>query len=220
MALAWVCCALNAGCASNPPAVAQTYVVQPHDTLYAIAWRHDVDYRDLARWNNLGADFTISVGQVLILAPPKRPSAAEAPAAARAARSGKPGAVEDNAAGAAAKWDWPTDRTSDPRPVPGGGILLPGRLGQDVRAARPGRVVYAGNGLRAYGNLLIIKHGENLLSAYAHNSDLVVREGQEVARGQVVAHMGLGPHRVCALYFEIRLDGRPVDPLKYLGPVH
>ena len=96
---------------------------------------------------------------------------------------------------------------------------MPGRLGQDVRAASAGRVVYAGNGLRGYGNLLIIKHDENLLSAYAHNNDLMVREGEQVAMGQVIAHMGLGPHQVCALYFEIRLNGKPTDPMRYLaGP--
>jgi lipoprotein NlpD len=118
-------------------------------------------------------------------------------------------------------WVWPTDRLAAPRAVVGGGILLPGRPGQDVRAAGPGRVVYTGNGLRGYGNLIIIKHperrpGESLLSSYAHNRELLVHEGQEVAAGEVIAHMGMGPHQVSALYFEIRVNGKPADPLRYL----
>jgi lipoprotein NlpD len=93
---------------------------------------------------------------------------------------------------------------------------LSGRLGQDVRAASAGRVVYAGSGLRGYGNLVIIKHGESLLSAYAHNRELLVHDGQEVAIGQVIAHMGEGAHRTPTLYFEIRQNGRPIDPVPLL----
>jgi len=96
--------------------------------------------------------------------------------------------------------------------------LLLGRLGQDVRAAGGGRVVYTGNGIRGYGNLVIIKHGDNLLSSYAHNRDLLVHDGQEVAAGQVIAHMGAGPHQISALYFEIRVNGKPVDPRSFLAP--
>ena len=114
------------------------------------------------------------------------------------------------------RWIWPTDRVGPPRSVPGGGVLLSGRLGQDVRAANAGRVVYAGNGLRGYGNLIIIKHAESLLSAYAHNREILVHDGQEVAIGQVIAHMGEGPQRSPILYFEIRQNGRPVDPLPFL----
>jgi len=116
----------------------------------------------------------------------------------------------------AAKWVWPTERTAAVRAVPGGGILLSGRLGQDVRAASAGRVVYAGSGLRGYGNLIIIKHGDSLLSAYAHNREMLVRDGQDVAAGEVIAHMGEGAHQVPVLYFEIRQNGRPIDPLPFL----
>jgi lipoprotein NlpD len=101
--------------------------------------------------------------------------------------------------------------------VPGGGILLSGRLGQDVRAASAGRVVYTGSGLRGYGNLVIIKHADSLLSAYAHNREMLVHDGQEVAMGQVIAHMGEGAHQSPVLYFEIRQNGRPVDPLPFLS---
>ena len=186
---------LLAGCADTTLDGPAVYVVRPEDTLYSIAWRHDLDYRDLARWNNLGADFRIAVGQVLVLGPGRAPAAAEA---------------------AASKWMWPTERLGEPRTLPGRGILLPGRLGQDVRAAGAGRVVYTGSGLRGYGNLIIIKHGDTLLSAYAHNREMLVHEGQEVAMGQVIAHMGEDAHQSPVLYFEIRQNGKAVDPLPLL----
>jgi lipoprotein NlpD len=111
---------------------------------------------------------------------------------------------------------WPTAQASAPRPVPGGGILLLGAVGQPIRAACAGRVVYAGSGIRGYGNLIIIKHGETLLTAYAHTIQLAVHEGQDVATGEEIAHMGTGAHQIAALYFEIRVDGKPVDPLPLL----
>ena len=93
-----------------------------------------------------------------------------------------------------------------------------GSSGQEVRAAAAGRVVYTGSGLRSYGQLLIIRHSESLLSAYAHNRELLVREGQEVAPGQPIARMGEAG-RQAVLYFEIRVNGKPTDPLKYLASV-
>ena len=279
IAAAGLCCFIIGGCASDAPYEPATYVVRPQDTLYSIAWRHNLDYRTLAKWNNIGADYRVSVGQVLVLqssgeprAPPAPPPPAsgvrnhgagsvpsvgkpvplaDPPAAAASPsvsqRAGDPGQSTGAPSGTApsgtatkapppvapgsaphgpesvaapsngnSKWVWPTDRLSAPRPVPGGGILLLGRLGQDVRAAGSGRVVYTGSGLRGYGNLIIIKHGDTLLSSYAHNRELLVREGQDVAAGQVIAHMGMGPHQVSALYFEIRVNGKPTDPLRYL----
>ena len=266
-------------------------MVRPGDTLYSIAWRHDLDFRDLARWNNIGADFRISVGQVLVLGqgsappaerampraaqkptptaaapPPAMPSSATPPSTmppssatprvskprplpdlaaaapntgapnAGAPNTGAPNAGAPNASASSSQgaasppsmtagernaqgWVWPTDRVGAPRVVPGGGILLSGRLGQDVRAASAGRVVYTGSGLRGYGNLVIIKHADSLLSAYAHNRETLVHDGQEVAMGQVIAHMGAGEgaQRSPILYFEIRQNGRPVDPLPFLS---
>jgi lipoprotein NlpD len=242
------------GCAASGPREVSTYVVRPQDTLYSIAWRHDLDYRDLARWNNIGADYRLAVGQVLVLqggharppaAAPERvaaPERAAVPARAGAAvpRVGKPAPLTGSGASpqpppaakarvpepvakapapavvGGAKWMWPTERRAAPRPVPGGGVLLFGQLGQDVRAASTGRVVYVGNGIRGYGNLVIIKHGETLLSSYAHNRETLVKEGQDVLIGQTIAHMGTGPHQTSVLYFEIRANGKPVDPLPYL----
>ena len=112
---------------------------------------------------------------------------------------------------------WPTSALESPRAVAGGGILMVGVLGQPVRAAGTGRIVYLGSGIRGYGNLIIIKHDESFLSAYAHTREVAVHEGQEVLRGQIMAQMGVGPHQSAALYFEIRLNGKPVDPLPYLS---
>jgi lipoprotein NlpD len=226
---------MAAGCASGSLYTPETYVVKPRDTLYSIAWRHDLDYRELARWNHIGSDYRIAVGQVLVLkpgnyrAPPVAARADAVPSAnvpstreyfrtgaaslgqpCNAASSGMPEPPQ------APHWMWPTAHASAPRPVPGGGILLLGALGQPIRAACGGRVVYAGNGIRGYGNLIIIKHGDTVLSAYAHTVELTVREGQEVQAGEQIARMGTGVHDIAALYFEIRLNGKPVDPLSFL----
>jgi lipoprotein NlpD len=192
-------------------------VVRPHDTLYSIAWRYNLDYRDLARWNHLASDFRIVVGQTLLLSGP-----AAAPPVGKEARTTVPPHPRTlNPAGnfrdSNQKWIWPTDRIAAPRPVPGGGILLPGQVGQDIRAACTGRVVYSGSGIRGYGILIIIKHGENLLSAYAHNRESLVHDGEEVAVGQVIAHMGEGAPQTPVLYFEIRRNGKPIDPLAFLS---
>jgi lipoprotein NlpD len=246
---------MAAGCASGPLYTPESYIVKPHDTLYSIAWRHDLDYRELALWNHIGTDYRITVGQVLMLKPgnyraPQVSARADAvPSAivpgATAPREGAPNAAVSSAAvpstresfqsGAsspgqpcdaassgmseppqAPRWTWPTAHASAPRPVPGGGILLLGALGQPIRAACGGRVVYAGNGIRGYGNLIIIKHGDTVLSAYAHTIELTVREGEEVQAGEQIARMGTGAHDIAALYFEIRLNGKPVDPLPLL----
>jgi lipoprotein NlpD len=238
-----LCCLLLGGCADTARNGPESYVVQPRDTVYSIAWRHDLDFRDLARWNNIGPDYRISVGQVLVLGPGPGPSPSPSPSPRRAPTpapapenrpprapvaptpgvagsrasetppAGKPRPLSESQA---TKWVWPTDEIGAPRPVPGGGVLLSGHLGQDVRAASAGRVVYTGSGLRGYGNLIIIKHADSLLSAYAHNREMLVHDGQEVAVGQVIGHMGEDAHQAPILYFEIRQNGRPIDPLPFL----
>lgn len=94
--------------------------------------------------------------------------------------------------------------------------MIGGRAGQPVRAAEAGKVVYAGSGLVGYGRLIIIKHNNDFLSAYGHNSKLRVREGDRVRKGQVIAEMGSSGTNRVQLHFEIRYQGRPVDPLRYL----
>lgn len=96
------------------------------------------------------------------------------------------------------------------------GVDIAGRMGQPVLAASDGRVVYSGNGLRGYGKLIIIKHNKTFLSAYAHNSQLLVKEGQAVRKGQPIAEMGNSDADQVKLHFEIRRFGKPVDPLQYL----
>ena len=208
-------CLLLDGCADTRGDQPDVYVVRPQDTVYSIAWRYGLDFRDLARWNHIGPEFRITVGQTIILAPVAAAASApplkvlKPPPASASARPRPPVA-------SALSWEWPTDRMSAPQPVSGGGILLPGREGQDIRAASSGRVVYNGSGIRGYGNLIIIKHGENLLSAYAHTRESLVHDGQEVTLGQVIAHMGEGAPQKPVLYFEIRRNGKPVDPLTFL----
>ena len=113
-------------------------------------------------------------------------------------------------------WVWPTRALGPPTAVTGGGLMIKGGLGQDVVAASTGKVVYVGSGLRGYGNLVIIKHSDSLLSAYAHNREVAVKEGQSVKAGERIGAMGLGPRQIPALYFEIRLNGRPVPVRPYL----
>jgi lipoprotein NlpD len=102
------------------------------------------------------------------------------------------------------------------QPSGGVGLRIDGELNQPVLAAADGRVVYTGDALRGYGQLIIINHVRGWLSAYGHNALLHVQEGDEVRAGQTIAAMGLGPARQPMLYFEIRFDGRPLDPLAHL----
>ncbi len=116
------------------------------------------------------------------------------------------------------EWVWPVDAkpvaTSDENRSKG--VDFPGKSGQDILAAGAGRVMYVGSGIRGYGNLVIIRHNSNLLSAYAHNKSIVVKEGQMIAKGQKIAEMGNSDSDNIKLHFEIRLNGKSVDPLKYL----
>jgi lipoprotein NlpD len=171
----------------------------------------------LARWNNIGPDFHITGGQALILAPTGPATAMQRSPSSNAPV--RPALIRPAPGPGVPGWAWPTDRSGAPRPVPGGGILVSGQVGQNIRAASAGRVVYSGSGIRGYGNLIIIKHGENLLSAYAHNRDSLVHDGQEVALGEVIGHMGEGAPSKPVLYFEIRRNGKPIDPLHYLPDV-
>jgi lipoprotein NlpD len=216
----WIALAiLTVSCAgSSTRDVPPTYTVKPGDTLYAIAWRHNMDYRVLARWNNLAADYRIEPGQVLRLRPPTGSSArASTPPPARVVTP--PPRTSPPIDRSIAAWVWPAEGTSTVArhsPTESQGLLISGSEGAPVRAAAAGRVVYTGSGLRGFGNLVIIKHSNVFLSAYGHNRDLKVKEGDDVTLGQIIASMGLGPGQKPALYFEIRYKGQAVDPLAYL----
>ena len=196
------------------------HVVRRGDTLSAIAWAYGLDYRSIARWNRIRAPYVIYPGQRLAL---RGAPATSARARGKNAEPG-PGPKRPAASASAAApvpaggWTWPARG----RLIRGfgkgdrGGIDIAGQRGQPVVAARGGRVVYTGSGLVGYGRLVIIKHDERVLTAYAHNDRVVVKEGQTVRAGQKIAEMGsTGAERV-KLHFEVRRDGRPLNPLKYL----
>jgi lipoprotein NlpD len=201
------------------------YVVQPGDTLYQIAWRYKLDYRDLADWNELGRGDLIHPGQKIRLTAPegwtRRSASATTPnrsASAGSDRGDPPPARVPSPPPSA--WRWPTDGSLKGRFggdfAGGNGIDISGRLGQPVLAAAGGHVVYSGSGLIGYGQLIIVKHNDTYLSAYGHNRELRVTEGERVSAGQTIALMGQGPGRQPVLHFEIRRNGKPVDPLRYL----
>ena len=206
--------ALLASCSSAPER-AQTYTVKRGDTLYAIAWRHKLDWQDLARWNGIGRDYVIRPGQVLKLYPSRTARASARPAASPARQTARAAAPT----GPPLQWQWPVaggTATLTSRPNGGQGLTVNGRLGEDVLAAAPGRVVYTGSGLLGYGQLVILKHNETYLSAYGHTQSVAVREGDAVAVGQRIATMGPGPQGEAMLYFEIRINGTPGNPLSFL----
>lgn len=206
---------LLAGCASEPERP-QTYTVKRGDTLYQIAWRHKLDWQDIARWNAIGRDYVIQPGQVLKLYPSRGSRAAARTASASPARQTAPARAP---IGPPVQWQWPVASgvaALTSRPNGGQGLNVSGRLGEDVRAAAAGYVVYTGTGLLGYGQLVIIKHNETYLSAYGHTQSVAVREGDKVIGGQRIATMGAGPSGAATLYFEIRINGTPGNPLTFL----
>jgi lipoprotein NlpD len=211
-----------AGCSSalrfeqDPPGV---HTVRRGDTLYSIAFRNQLDWKELASWNGIGPPYTISVGQKLKLVAP--PSTASAPrGGGKTPSRPRPAPKQPSAPPPTRGWAWPSDGAIVARFRAGvasaKGIDIAGKLGDAVRAAGDGRVVYVGSGLIGYGKVIIVKHDDRYLSAYAHNDSFLVAEGDAVTRGQRIATMGLGPGQRPLLHFEIRLDGRAVDPLPLL----
>lgn len=133
--------------------------------------------------------------------------------------SDKPVAVASSGDDDTVSWIWPTDgKVTGSFDAGKKGIDIAGKSGQPVLAAGTGKVMYAGSGIRGYGNLVIVKHTNNLLSAYAHNKAILVKEGQSVTKGQKIAEMGNSDSDSVKLHFEIRQQGKPVDPSKYLPP--
>jgi lipoprotein NlpD len=213
------------------------YRVKRGDTLASIALEHGLDWREMAQWNQISDPNLIDVGQLLRVRDPKlrlatkrpgqssvtqatqptTPPAANKPAdaAASAPSSTMPATA---ASPAATGWRWPSNGQVVSQFSEGGrkGIAIAGAPGEAVYAAEAGKVVYAGNGLRGYGNLVIVKHDGDLLSAYAHNRSILVKEGQLVKRGQQIAELGMTDADKPMLHFEIRKAGKPVDPLGYL----
>lgn len=205
--------------------------VEPGETLYSIAWRYDLDFRKLARANGINAPFVINRGQLLSLDTSKI-STRSAQAVNRvasqpktvAAASGQ-GSVQTKKTSANKvkapvytgnwRWQWPVKgkvvESYNPKDLRKG-IKIKALSRSAVRSAGPGVVVYSGEGLRGYGKLVIIKHSEILLSAYAHNEQIMVKEGQTVKQMDIISRLGASG----TLYFEIRKDGYPVNPVSYL----
>jgi lipoprotein NlpD len=256
------------------------YTVKRGDTLYRIALEHGQDHRDIVAWNNIANPSAIKEGQVLRVAPPAAPEAADgvvtkpiasgavvetrsldqpdsasvgvAPAVGlkREPRVGKEPYSDEayarlNKTGESVKpadakpevkpevspatpavaagpddvpWMWPTSaKVSAPySEAANKGLDFAGKAGDPVLAAGDGKVVYAGSGLRGFGELVIVKHNATYLSAYAHNRKILVKEGQQVSRGQKIAEMGNTDADSVKLHFEIRKQGKPVDPAQYL----
>jgi lipoprotein NlpD len=216
----------------------QKYVVKKGDTMYSIAFFHGVDYRELAELNNIGSSFEIHIGQQLNIPMPaetaaegksqpkvaKLPYSENALAQAEAMQGGAQKVAPASAVAAAdaeenVEWGMPTNgkiiagfSESDNRK----GVDIAGTRGQAVVASAAGKVVYSGSGLRGYGKLVIIKHNKTFLSAYAHNEQILVKEGQSISKGQKIAEMGDSDSNQVALHFEIRKLGQPVDPAQYL----
>ena len=260
--------------ARSAPATARgdSYTVQRGDTLYGIAFRHGVDYREMASWNRIPAPYTIYPGQRLSLrgkpgarpspgsvtgmpaptrpspsgaavstplppvtapastpagspptvatAPP--PSTGPAPVVANNPPAGTPAVPVAPGAVSATGWRWPVKGqligrfvASDPKRQ---GIDIAGTAGQPVHAAADGVVVYSGAGLVGYGELIIVKHSDEWLSAYAHNRARLVTEGTAVKGGQQIAELGRTGTSRDMLHFEVRRNGKPVDPLQVLPP--
>jgi lipoprotein NlpD len=214
---------LLSGCARMLSWGPDTYTVRRGDTLQQIAWRFGLDTRELADWNDLGDGNLIHPGQEIHLSPPPNWNAKTKSASTSRAGSARPGNASKSVRPVSkppSEWVWPTAGAIASAfghgSLGGKGINIVGRTGQPVLAAAKGEVVYSGSGLIGYGKLIIVKHNETYLSAYGHNSELVVREGDRVEVGQSIARMGDGPQRRPVLHFEIRLNGKPVDPMRYL----
>ena len=224
---------LLASCAAMKPPQdgkrgAGWYTVKISDTLYSIAWRYGLDYEELASWNGIDASEPIYPGQRLRLLKPlghSTPATSTGATVAKAESKPKTSAakppVSKPTPGLAdpKKWLWPTRgkplNRFNAASLDRRGIRIAGKAGQPVIAVADGRVVYSGNGLAGYGNLIIIKHSETYLSAYAYCQQRLVEEGMSVKAGRQVATMG-ARENVAQLHFEIRRNGKPVDPIKYL----
>ena len=204
---------------------AKQHVVKPGETLYAIAFRYDEDYRKLALSNRLRSPYILRVGQVIHLHSSNQSLNVKHVQQRPPVKYTKPHwhvknhkfvvAPVQNTNG----WTWPIQGKVVANYVPQQGrkgIDIAGKKGEKIHAARSGVVAYAGNGLSGYGNLIIIKHDNQYLTAYGNNLRNLVREGQHIKAQQAIAEIGVVDRRFWGVHFEIRKTGRPVNPLDYL----
>lgn len=212
---------------------AATHTVVRGDTVYNISKRYNISQDNLRAWNNM-PDNTLSVGQVVRV----KPAGYTAPAvtSSQPMPTPVPGPVKQATASAQAAVPAPASVAGSGRAVSGitwqrpalgsvianfggssKGVDIAGKAGQPIAAAADGKVVYAGSGLRGYGNLVIIQHNATFLTAYGHNQSLLVSEGQSVKRGQTIATMGSSDADRTKLHFEVRENGKPVNPTTYVA---
>ena len=214
--------------APSPIPSGAVHVVRAGETLYGVSFRFGLRYQDVATWNGIGDPYTIEIGQRLRLRPPgsisaPRPgntgSASASPPRPPLIVPARPARPTAPIIGAPS-WRWPTQGQIIGRYVNGDqtqqGINIAGSAGQPILAAADGIVVYSGAGLVGYGELIIIKHSDEWLSAYAHNRRRLVTEGSRVRSGEAIAEMGKTGAIREMLHFEIRRNGKPVDPLALL----
>ena len=219
---------------SSTRSASSHHTVRKGDTLYSIAWRYGHDHHAVARWNNIRSPYRIYAGQRIRLFPSP---GSKAPQQAKVQKKlKKSGPVADRKLQVASQpikptkrstgkvaWRWPTaGKVAKTFSVSKGrkGVDIKGQAGQSIRAAAGGSVVYRGDGLIGYGKLVIIKHNDIYLSAYAHNRKLLVKEGDIVKAGQKIAEMGQTGKSGSILHFEIRRNGKPENPLRHLPKVN
>ena len=232
---------LLAGCGSYKPVAdrnhwqpdTEYHQVSAGETLYAIAWKYGIDYREIARLNKITAPYKIKAKQRIRIRAANASSRVKTASVTAARRN----SIHSNSVltdqvitsrdlqtRSIKTWLWPVQgRIIEYYASQNGmnkGIDIEARSGTVVKATAAGRVVYSGSSLRGYGELIIIKHNEEFLSAYAHNKKLLVHEGEKVLPGQAIAQAGNTDAKRVLLHFEIRKAGKPVDPLKYLSQLH
>lgn len=222
---------------SKPLPLNGRHIIRGGETLFSIAWRYGIDYKKIANLNNIHSPFRIFPGQVLLL---DKKSIEQSKSISKAAKNPKnPSYIADSykkpqdknkeihqkdshesQKGVKIYWSWPVGgeviEKFSVKGIGNKGLDFSGIKGSRVKAAASGKVVYSGNGLRGYGNLIIIKHSDVFLSAYAHNSRILVKEGDVVKAGEKIAEIGSSGTNREKLHFEIRRRGKPVDPLRYL----
>ena len=206
---------------SSSVAADQYHLVRAGDTLYSIAFKHGLDYKQVASLNNIFSPYTIFIGQQIKLTGNKTNAAPRRQqATAKTQQKKRPAPKTTSSQPSNIIWRWPiTGKVIKPFDLKGNtnkGIDIQGRLGESVLAAADGTVVYAAGGLRGYGKLVILKHDNKLLSAYGYNESILVKEGEKIKRGQAVAKIGSNGSKQKILHFEIRKNGKPENPLTYL----
>ena len=210
----------------NEPTPPGYYRVKRGDTLARIALDNGQSPRDLAQWNNMSNPNQIEVGDLILVKPPANSKITVKPIPKTAGDTPKADAAKvdtpkenpkEIVAEPGIRLSWPAKgKVSEDFSEKTKGIDIAGKLGEPITAASDGKVVYAGNSLRGYGNLVIIKHDNTYLTAYAHNRTLSVKEGDAVKKGQKIAEMGDTDTNSVKLHFELRVNGKPVNPTPYL----